>query len=122
VSGGQGWAVSTSFQLTERFIPFARFGHSDRGAGVAATSALSVGMEYAPRRDQAISLGAGWAKPSKTTFGAGVDDEYVIETSYKVQLSPNLSLMPDVQLLLNPANNPAQDRVWVLGLRAIVSF
>ena len=46
----------------------------------------------------------------------------MIETSYKMQLSPNFSLTPDVQLLFDPASNPNEDTVWVLGLRAIFSL
>ena len=119
---GQGWMVSASMQATEKLIPFTRFGHSDGGAGVAAEAAAAVGLEYAPRMDQAVSFGAGWARPSPMTFGPGLRDEWVVESSYKVQFSPTFSLMPDLQLLVNPANNPAQDTVWVLGVRGLLSF
>lgn len=54
--------------------------------------------------------------------GPGLDDEYVFETSYKVQIWPFLSLTPDLQLLLNPAKNPAESSVWVFGLRAILTL
>jgi porin len=119
---GSGWVVSASWQLTDRFIPFTRFGHSDGGAGVAAESAASIGFEFSLRKDQAWSLGAGWAKPSEKTFGPGLKDEYVIETSYKFQLWRSFSLTPDVQLLLDPAKNPTETKVWVFGLRAILSI
>lgn len=51
-------------------------------------------------------MSAGWAKPSEKKFGPELDDEYVIETSYKFQIWPFLSLTPDPQLLLDPAKNP----------------
>ena len=119
---GSGWVASASYRLTDRFIPFTRFGHSDGGAGVAAESAASVGFEFTPRKDQAWSLGAGWAKPSEKTFGTGLKDEYVFETSYKFQVWPFLSLTPDLQLLLDPAKNPAESSVWLFGLRAILTL
>ena len=122
VPKGSGWVVSASWQLTDRFIPFTRFGHSDGGAGVAAESAASIGFEFSPRKDQAWSLGAGWAKPSEKTFGPGLKDEYVFETSYRFQLWRSFSLTPDLQLLLDPAKNPAESTVWVFGLRAILSL
>jgi len=75
--------VSASWQLTDRLIPFACFGHLDGGAGVTAESDTSIGFEFAPRNDQAWSLGTDWAKTSKETPGPDLDDEYVIETSYK---------------------------------------
>jgi porin len=122
VPSGSGWAVSASTQWTDELIPFTRFGHSDGGAGVAAETAASVGLEYSPRKDQALSAGVGWADPSKKTTGGGVGDELVLETSYRLQLSPNFSLTPDLQYLNNPAGNPSEDSTWVVGLRAILTF
>ena len=119
---GKGWLVSASWQVNDRFLPFLRFGHSDGGGGVAAEDAASIGFEYAPRLDQAWSIGLGWARPSELAFGPGADDEYVIETSYKFQLSKNFSLLPDLQLLIDPAENPTEDRIWVIGLRAYLTL
>jgi carbohydrate-selective porin OprB len=33
-------------------------------------------------------------------------------------MSPNVTLMPDVQLVLDPARNPDTSTAWVFGLRA----
>jgi hypothetical protein len=41
----------------------------------------------------------------------------VIETSYKLNLTENFSLTPDVQLLINPAKSPDLYDVWIFGLR-----
>jgi carbohydrate-selective porin OprB len=49
-------------------------------------------------------------------------DEYVIDTSYKFQLLKKLSLLPDVQLMLDPANNPDKDSIWMVGLRGILTL
>ena len=117
VSAGQGWTVSASVKR-DNWFPFVRFGHSDGGAGVAATSSASAGFEYATRPNQAWSLGLGWADPVTPESR----DEYVVETSYKFQLLKGFSLLPNAQLLLDPVNNPDEDRVWVLGLRGILSL
>ena len=117
VPRGKGWAVSASWKL-DKIFPFLRFGHSDGGAGVAAKNAASTGFEYTVRPDQAWSLGFGWAEPA----GLNLKDEYVIETSYKFQLLKSFSLLPDVQLILDPANNPDKDNVWVIGLRGILTL
>jgi carbohydrate-selective porin OprB len=63
-------------------------------------------------------MGLGWARPSNEDL----TDEHVIETSYKVQLSKNFSLLPDVQLVLGPANNPDKGSIWVVGLRGILTL
>ena len=106
-------------RINERWFPFVRFGHSDGGGGVAAEDAISAGVEFTHRFDQTWTIGAGWAKPSRETFGPGLDDEKVLETSYKFQLSKNFSLMPDVQLVFDPANNPGESSIWVVGIRAM---
>jgi porin len=119
VSEGEGWLLSAAYKLGDSLHPFLRLGHSDGGAGVAAEDAASVGMEWELMPDQFWSFGLGWAKPSKKTHGAGLKDEYVFETSYKLQLSPALSLTPDLQYIKDPAKNQEKSSVWVLGLRAI---
>jgi porin len=122
VSKGRGWAVSAAYKLNDKLFPFVRFGHSDGGGGVAAESAISAGLEITHRFDEVWTVGAGWAKPSSDTFGPGLSNETVLETSYKFQLSQNFSITPDVQIVFNPANDPSESSVWVVGLRAIFSM
>jgi porin len=122
VASGHGWAVSASWQMGEKWLPFVRFGDSNGGAGVAAEQALSGGFQYTVRADQKWVLGVGWARPSEKTHGAKLDDEYVIETSYNFQLAKNFALLPDLQLVIDPAKNPDKSKVWVAGLRAILTF
>ena len=83
---------------------------------------LPSGVEITQSFDQVWTLGAGWAKPSRDTFGPGLDNETVLETSYKFQLSKNFALTPDVQVVFNPANDPAESSVWVVGLRVILTM
>jgi porin len=122
VPGGNGWAVSASFGVGENWLPFLRYGDSDGGAGAAAEKALSTGFQYTVRDDQKVVFGVSWAKPSEKTNGAELDDEYVIETSYNFQIAKNFSLLPDLQLILDPANFPEKSSVLVSSLRAIVTF
>jgi porin len=120
VSSGHGWAVSASWQVTEDMLPFIRFGHSNEGAGVAAETALSGGVEYKILPDQFWTMGLSWAKPANKP--SGTDNEVVFETSYKFQLAKNFSLLPDFQLLIDPANQPDESSVWIIGMRAIVTL
>jgi hypothetical protein len=78
---------SAAYELNESYFPFVRFGHSNGGAGVAAEDAFSAGMEIRRRFDEIWIIGVGWAKPSESTHGPGLGDEWVFETSYKFQLS-----------------------------------
>jgi porin len=79
-------------------------------------------MELGRPDGSAFSLGAGWAKPNRRAFGPEVRDEYVVEASYKLQPTRNFSLLPNLQLLLDPATNPDEDRLIVFGLRAGVAL
>jgi len=122
VTKGSGWAVSAAWKLNDTYFPFVRFGQSDGGGGVAAEDAISAGVEISRPRGEIWTIGAGWAKPSEETFGLGLDDETTLEMSYKFPISKNLSLLPDAQVIFNPANNPGKSSIWVIGLRAILTL
>jgi len=119
---GSGWALSAASQLSDTLFPFFRYGHSDGGGGVAAEDAVSAGVQITRAFDEIWTIGVGWAKPSSGTFGPGLDDESLIETSYKFQLSKNFSVTPDVQIIFNPASNPDESSIWILGVRAILTL
>jgi porin len=121
-SKGQGWAVSVAWQMNEKYFPYARYGHSDGGGGVAAENAFSAGVQISTRRNEFWTINAGWSKPSKETFGPGLDDESLLETAYQFQLSKNFSLTPNLQVIFNPAGNPSESSITVFGLRAILTL
>ena len=122
VPSGSGWAVSAGWQLSDTVFPFLRFGHSDGGGGVAAEEAISGGVEISRPRGAVWTIAAGMATPSAETFGPGLDDETVIETSYKFQISGNFSVLADAQVIFDPANNPSESSVFALGLRGILTL
>jgi porin len=115
-SEGQGWLLTANTKLVERYLVFLRAGASDGGAGVPADRSLSVGVGISKKYDE-LSIGLGWARPSEETYGSGLDDEYALEASYRIQMSPNATIMPDLQLVLDPARNPETNTAWVFGLR-----
>jgi porin len=122
VSSGSGWAISAAWKLNDTFFPFVRFGHSDGGGGVAAEDAISAGVEISRPRGEVWTMGAGWAKPSEDTYGPGLDNETALEMSYKFPISKNFSLLPDAQIIFNPATNPGESSIWVIGVRAILTL
>ena len=121
-SKGSGWVISAAYELSDTVYPFVRFGHSDGGGGAPAEDAVSAGVQVSKVAHEVWSVGIGWAKPSRDTFGPGLSSETVIETSYQFQLSKNFSLTPDLQVIFNPANDPGQSSVWVFGIRGILSL
>jgi porin len=115
-SEGDGWLVTANTTLAERYLVFLRAGWADGGAGVAAERSVSIGFGISKKYDE-LSFGIGWARPSEENFGPGLDDEYAVEASYRMQLSPNSTVMPDIQLVIDPARNPETSTAWVFGLR-----
>ena len=55
-------------------------------------------------------------------FGSGLDDQYAFELFYRLQITRELAITPDIQLLINPALNPTEDSIFVLGLRGRLAF
>ena len=81
---------------------------------------LNAGFAWRPFPDHTdlFGFGAGWARPASPLLR----DQYVLETFYRYQLTENLAFTPDIQLILNPALNPTQDKVWVYSLRTRLTF
>ncbi len=69
-----------------------------------------------------MGVGLNWSRPSADTLGADLDDQYTAEIYYRWQALKVLAITPDVQLLLNPALNPAEDLETVWSIRGRVSF
>ena len=58
------------------------------------------------------------SKTPDYTFCPGLDDQYSFEVFYRFQLTEQLAITPDIQYLVDPALNPDEDKLWVVGLRA----
>ena len=99
-------------------MPFLRLGWSEGGAPLLNSSVGAGIGYYIKERSDLIGFGLNWGKPSKS----GLNDQYTTELFYRLQLSPNFAITPDVQLLINPANNLDEDIILVFGLRARLSF
>lgn len=122
IGSGNGWAVSASGQFTKNLLSFVRFGHSNGDGGVSTKNALSTGFEYTLMKDHAWSLGAGWAEPKQPNTTVKLQDEYVFETSYRMQVSPSISITPDLQYLIDPAKNPTEKSIWIAGIRFVLTL
>ena len=61
---------------------------------------------------------ANWGEPNEDSLGQDLDDQYTFEVYYRLQLTEQLALTPDIQYLVDPAQNPDEDKLWIFGLRA----
>ena len=94
-------------------MPFVRGGWSDGDAALMSRS-LSTGVGYLARNRDLVGLGLSWERPGANTL----DDQYTAELFYRLQLSKNFALTPDMQVIADPALNPNEDVIYLFGLRA----
>jgi len=115
----EGWGISgsVSWLLGDRWLPFLRGGYSD-GEASPLQGALSAGFGIRFRTHDVFGVGLGWGRPSDRTL----DDEYVAELFYLLQLTQRLAITPDVQIIVDPPLNPDEDVIGVFGMRGRLSF
>lgn len=121
VPDGWGMALSFSTAVDENWEPFVRAGYADDG-GALWERTVSIGFGYnLVRQSDQIGLGLSWGRPAES-FGPDLDDQYTAEIYYRFHLWRILTLTPDLQILIDPAQNPEENMVAVFGVRGRISF
>ena len=115
-----GWGANVSFAryLGKKWLPFFRAGYADDGGSLLERS-LSTGFGYqrTPGKNL-LGFGFNWGEPSESSFGPGLSNQLTAELFYRWNISREIALTPDLQYIKDPALNPEQSSIWVLGLRA----
>ena len=99
---------------------FARYAYSTSTATIAQHMA-STGVGLTPFRDRGddvFGLAFAYGRPSVRTLR----DQYVVESFYRIQLTSEIQLTPDIQFIFKPSLNPTEDLIVVVGGRARMSF
>jgi len=122
VESGHGVAVTLEQEFGRKpaIVPFLRYAWAD-GGGRAVRQNLSVGVGFeAPfgQNDDLLAVGGSWGQP----VDRRLRDQYVLETFYRVHLTPHLHLSPDLQVIFRPSKAPREDIIAVLGLRLRLLF
>jgi porin len=118
VPKGHGVAFSATKFINDKWMPFLRAGYADGDAPLLqATVSTGIGC-YMEQSSDLLGAGISWGKPSAN----GLDDQYTGEVFYRLQLTKNIAITPDIQLIINPALNPDENALLVLGLRARMTF
>ena len=63
-----------------------------------------------------LGVGINWSEVD------GSDDQYTSEIFYLIQVASSFEITPDIQWIKNPALNPDESSITVLGLRARAVF
>lgn len=63
-------------------------------------------------------MGLNWSRPNPETYGEGLSDQWTLEVFQSWQVTKRIKVIPSVQVLQNPASNPDEATILVVGLRA----
>lgn len=119
-----GWGMTFSFSATldDNLEPFVRAGYADDG-GALWERMVSIGFGYnLARQSDQVGVGLSWGRPSEESFGPDLDDQVTAEVFYRFHVWRILSLTPDVQILIDPAQNPDENVIALFGIRGRISF
>ena len=113
IDSSEGIALAANWTFDERFMPFVRAGWSDGNAPIYNQSAtLGFIWKFVFRSDLA-GLAINWGDPPADVLR----EQTTIEAFWRFQFAPNFAITPSLQLLIDPALNPTDDKVWVFSLR-----
>jgi porin len=119
---GSGLAFSFCRTFADHWIPFLRGGFTNDGGALLEGSIVGGLGYYFPSSTDQLSVGFGWGKPSKSTFGENLRDQVTMELYYRLRLLKALSITPDIQFIINPALNPDKNFMTVFGIRLRASI
>jgi porin len=108
-----GLGLSASWVFSDRWTTFLRAGWSDGNAPPLNAGVTAGVIRTFKHRNDAVGIGASWGSPAVSELR----DQYSFETYYRFQFAQNLAITPSVQLLVNPALNPDNDTIWILGVQ-----
>lgn len=122
VPSGRGIALTLQQELGSdgNIVPFFRYSYGEGGATpVRQAIALGLGLEEPfGQNNDLIGLGFSWGQPTDRTL----QDQYVLEAFYRLQVTPHTNLSPDLQVIFDPSENPSEDKIIVGSARLRTLF
>jgi carbohydrate-selective porin OprB len=112
-----GLAFNANYLLTPNMMAFLRGGWSE-GWLIDRNIAFGIGYQPTNAPSDLFGVAFGWADPANEFL----NDQYTAEMFYRFHVTPHFAVTPDVQLIVDPALDPTEDELWVLGVRARVTF
>lgn len=117
-----GVAFSYTRSIDDRWLPFVRGGWAGGGGSLYEASA-SLGFGYAANPGRSLTaLGLNWSRPNEETFGARLDDQLTLEGFSRWQLTESIEITPSLQVIRDPALNPDEGVIALVGLRLRAAF
>lgn len=101
---GHGVAFTAQKFICDRWLPFFHFGYSDGDAALMQTT-FSTGVGYQREDRDVFGIGISSGQPAVSSLR----EQFTSEMFYRFQLTQFLAVTPDVQLVIDPADNPNSD-------------
>jgi carbohydrate-selective porin OprB len=122
----RGWSLNAAQDLDKHWALFGRANSAySTTASIRASYALGLALKDPLDRNPGdrIGLAIGYSEPGDPpAVPEDARRERVVESYWNWSVLGGLLLTPDVQLILDPALDPARDSVWVLSLRTTLVF
>ena len=112
---GKGFSLRLEQEINEDVLTFVTYSRASGGAtDVRQLATAGVGITgLMGNRDDIVGLALAWGQPEDRLLR----NQYVAEMFYRMQITNNLQLTPDVQLIREPSRNRDNDTIGVFGLR-----
>ena len=115
---GQGFTIAAEQPVTADTTLFARYGYAD-GSGSAVKQMATAGIGYGNifgYKTDLLSIGTSWGRNREDL------DQYALEAFYRIQLTPRVTITPDIQLIFDPASNPDKNVLAYYSIRGRFHF
>lgn len=112
-----GFAFSTSRKFDNGIIGVIRAGYSE-GDAPQMREFLGLATSFPMRGSDRLKVGIGWGSPPDNTLRS----QTTVEILYRLQLTQNMTISPDLQVTFDPSFNEEKDIVYIPGLRFRYNF
>ncbi|MDH3762536.1 MAG: carbohydrate porin [Gammaproteobacteria bacterium] len=117
IDDADGVTLGINWTWDNTWMLFAKIGASDADAPndpqIAENSVTIGGIYYFANRSDLVGI----AYNDSELAADGFDDQTTLEAFYRLQLAQNLAITPSLQIIGDPALNPDEDEITVIGLR-----
>lgn len=104
---------------------FAQYGFADESISDVAhhlAAGLVLSAPLPGREGDSAGLYASFADLSDDPAAPFAENETALDAYYRLQITPNAALQPELQYIINPSGDPALDDALVLGLRLHIAL
>ena len=92
------------------------------GTGFVIQGPLQLGGMVSRLKNDLFGIGFVWSQPSATTSAVYHENEYALECFYTLQLTPTMTLRPDLQAVWNPAFSPEPGPALICQLQLALTW